>query len=119
MSPEGDAAPAEAPAPAAAAPAAEAPAPAAAAPAEAPAALFDYANADYGNMSEAKLWDLLVLPSTEPKKAKELGYKKLLGEETDADSAIRVWSDVISRKEGVPAATPDDEDEDEDEDEDA
>ena len=66
-------------------------------------------------MSETKLWDLLVLPSTEPKKAKELGYKKLLGEETDADSAIRVWSDVISRKEGVPAATPDDEDEDEDE----
>ena len=87
------------------------------APAEAPAAPFDYANADYDNMSEAKLWDLLVLPYTEPKRAKELGYKKLLGEETDADSAIRVWSDVISRKEGVPAATAD-EDEDEDEEED-
>jgi hypothetical protein len=87
------------------------------APLAASAAPFDYANADYANMSEAKLWDLLVLPYTEPKKAKELGYKKLLGEETDADSAIRVWSDVISRKEGVPAATPDDEDEEEDEDE--
>ena len=84
---------------------------------QAPAAPFDYANTNYNELSEAKLWDLLVLPYTEPKRAKELGYKKLLGEETDADSAIRVWSDAISRKDGVPAATPDDEDEDEDEDE--
>ena len=68
-------------------------------------------------MSEKELWDLLVLPYTEPKRAKELGYKKLLGEETDPKSAIRVWSDAISRKEGVPAATAD-EDEDEDEEED-
>ena len=30
-------------------------------------------------------------------------------------TAIRVWSDAISRKDSVPAATPDDEDEDEDE----
>ena len=66
-------------------------------------------------MTEKELWDLLVLPYTKPEKAKELGYKKLLGEETAADSAIRVWSDAISRKDSVPAATPDDEDEDEDE----
>ena len=104
MSSEGDAPPVEAPALAAAAPAAEA-----------PAAQFDYAKANYDEMTEKELWDLLVLPYTKPEKAKELGYKKLLGEETDADSAIRVWSDAISRKDSVPAATPDDEDEDEDE----
>ena len=67
-------------------------------------------------MSEAKLWDLLVLPYTEPKRAKELGYKKLLGEETDPASAIRIWSDAISREDGVPAAPAADDDDDEDED---
>ena len=105
-------------APANAAPVAEAPAPADAEPAaEAPAAPFDYAKANYDEMTEKELWNLLVLPYTEPKRAKELGYKKLLGEETDPKSAIRVWSDAISRKEGVPAATAD-EDEDEDGEED-